>query len=66
MIILSFFFVMKKKVKSLKCLQYLLNSVIKKRVNLIEETLPMEEKNPNVYGIVKSMVENDKFKQQSP
>jgi len=57
---------MKKKVKSLKCLQYLLNSVIKKRINLIEETLPMEEKNPNVYGIVKSMVENDKFKQQSP
>jgi hypothetical protein len=65
MIILSFFFVMKKKVKSLKCL-HLLNSVIKKRINLIEETLPMEEKNPNVYGIVKSMVENDKFKQQSP
>jgi hypothetical protein len=56
---------MKKKVKSLKCL-HLLNSVIKKRINLIEETLPMEEKNPNVYGIVKSMVENDKFKQQSP
>jgi hypothetical protein len=63
MIILSlFFFVMKKKVKCL----HLLNSVIKKRINLIEETLPMKEKNPNVYGIVKSMEENDKFKQQSP
>lgn len=53
---------MKKKVKCL----HLLNSVIKKRINLIEETLPMKEKNPNVYGIVKSMEENDKFKQQSP